>query len=185
MSRVGKNPIQIPKSTEITIVDQMVTVKGSKGEVKHQIPSYLDIVQEDGHLQISVNQDVVKRERINSKNVDAMFGTTRALLQNKVTGVSVGFVKKLTLVGVGYRAVAKGKSLNLTLGLSHPVEYISPEGITIETPSATEIIVSGIDKQLVGQTASEIRKYRPPEPYKGKGIRYSDEVIIKKETKKK
>ncbi len=176
MSRIAKNPITIPSGVEVTINGKDVTVKGKKGQLKHSVHQMVSIKQEDGKLSFDV--------RNNSKAANALSGTTRALLQNLVKGVSEGYERKLEIVGVGYRAQAQGKKLNLTLGFSHPVDFPVPEGITIETPSQTEIVIKGIDKQLVGQVAANIRDYRLPEPYKGKGVKYSDEKIIRKEAKK-
>jgi len=174
MSRVAKSPIKLPSGVDINISGSQLNVKGPKGK--------LELV-----LHPSVSFDVVDGEYVvkpeSDKNL-AMAGTFRSLVQSMVTGVSTGFQKKLQLVGVGYRAQAQGNKLNLALGFSHPVEYSAPEGITIETPSQTEIIVSGCDKQKVGQVAAEIRAYRPPEPYKGKGVRYADERVARKEAKK-
>jgi len=177
MSRVAKQPIRLPSGVEVKLDGQHVTVKGSKGVLEHRLHKLVEMKQEDKELNFA--------PRDASKSANALAGTTRALLNNMVTGVTKGFEKKLDLVGVGYRAQAQGKTLNLTLGFSHPVAYAVPEGITIETPSQTEIIVRGTSKQAVGQVAAEIRAYRPPEPYKGKGVKYSDEVIVRKETKKK
>ena len=174
MSRVSKNPIELPKGVDINIADSRVDVKGPKGTLSLQLHPTVSLEQEDN--QIRVKWDTQKDL--------AMAGTFRALVNNMVTGVSEGFQKKLTLVGVGYRAQAQGNNLNLSLGYSHPIDYAVPEGITIETPSQTEIVVSGCDKQRVGQVASEIRAFRPPEPYKGKGVRYSDERVVRKEAKK-
>lgn len=177
MSRIANNPITLPKGVEFTVNGRDVTVKGSKGSLVHQLPESIGIKQDEQELTIEYNYD--------NKTTRALAGTTRSLLNNMVTGVSAGFERKLTLIGVGYRAQAQGKKLNLTLGFSHPVEFPVPEGIQIETPSQTEIVVKGIDKQLVGQVAANIREYRPPEPYKGKGVRYSDEYVARKEAKKK
>ncbi len=177
MSRVAKNPVQVPAGVEVRIDGQAIQVKGAKGEMSHQIHASVDVKQEDNVLTFT--------PRHGGKEADALAGTTRALLNNMVVGVTQGFEKKLTLVGVGYRAQAQGKVLNLSLGFSHPVEYPVPEGVSIETPSQTEVVVKGIDKQLVGQVAANIRAYRPPEPYKGKGVRYSDEHVVRKEAKKK
>ncbi|MBT8422730.1 MAG: 50S ribosomal protein L6, partial [Gammaproteobacteria bacterium] len=161
----------------VTLSGSEVKAKGPKGELSMPLHSEVELSIEDSTAQV--------KARSGSKFSIAMSGTTRSLLQNLVTGVNDGFEKKLELVGVGYRAKAGGKTLNLTLGFSHPVDYPVPEGITIETPSQTEIVVKGIDKQKVGQVAAEIRAYRPPEPYKGKGVRYSDEHVVRKEAKKK
>ncbi len=176
MSRIAKKPLELPSGVDINISGQDVTVKGAKGSLSLSLHDSVTLVKEEGHYAVSLKSD---------KGAIAMAGTMRALLGNMVTGVSEGYSKKLELVGVGYRAKAQGSKLNLSLGFSHPVEYAVPEGITVETPSQTEVIVSGVDKQLVGQVAAEIRRYRPPEPYKGKGVRYSDERIIRKEAKKK
>lgn len=174
MSRVAKQPISLPKGVEYQQNGQELTVKGPKGSLTMQLHSDVEVANDDGKLQV----DVEKAPNL------ALAGTVRALLNNMVTGVSDGFERKLQLVGVGYRAQAQGNKLNLSLGFSHPVEFEVPEGITVETPSQTEIIVRGIDKQLVGQVAANIRAYRPPEPYKGKGVRYADEHIVMKEAKK-
>lgn len=177
MSRVAKRPIEVPKGTQVTISGQELKVKGAKGELSLNMHGDVRVAQTDNELQVSTAVD--------TQNAIAHAGTTRALIANMVQGVSAGFERKLELVGVGYRAQAQGKILNLTLGFSHPVAYSVPEGITIETPSQTEILVKGADKQRVGQVAAEIRGYRPPEPYKGKGVRYSDERVVLKEAKKK
>ena len=177
MSRIAKQPVTVPAAVEITENGQQVTVKGPKGTLLHNIHALVEMTREDGALKF--------RPRDQSKAADAMAGTTRAVIGNLVTGVSDGFEKKLELVGVGYRAQARGNVLNLTLGFSHPVDYEVPEGVTAETPSQTEIVLKGADKQKVGQVAAEIRAFRPPEPYKGKGVRYADEVVVRKEAKKK
>jgi large subunit ribosomal protein L6 len=177
MSRVAKNPINVPKAVEISVDGQQLTVKGPKGTLMHNIHDLVEMDNQDGVLTF--------RARDKSQAANALSGTTRAVVNNLVVGVSDGFEKKLELVGVGYRAQSKGKVLNLTLGFSHPVDYELPEGVTAETPSQTEIVVKGCDRQKVGQVAAEIRAYRPPEPYKGKGVRYSDEVVVRKEAKKK
>ena len=177
MSRVAKNPVEVPGSIDVSISGGIITAKGPNGELtlnKHELVS-VDL--EEGKLQVKANND--------SKLARSMSGTTRALLSNIVTGVSQGFEKKLTIIGVGYRAQVQGKNLNLTLGFSHPVVYPIPEGITIEAPSQTELVIKGADKQKVGQVAAEIRAYRPPEPYKGKGVRYTDEYVVRKQAKKK
>ena len=176
MSRIANNPIIVPSSVDVSIVESMIIIKGDKGELSHNIHPLVKVEQTDNILKTIVNN--------NSKFANALSGTTRALIQNLVTGVTEGFERKLDIVGVGYRAAVSGKILNLTLGFSHPVMFDIPEGISIETPSQTEIIIKGTDKQQVGQVAANIRRYRPPEPYKGKGIRYSDERIIRKEAKK-
>jgi large subunit ribosomal protein L6 len=177
MSRVAKNPISLPKGVEATLGSNTITVKGAKGVLSADIHPLVEVEIESGVISI-------KSDRSN-KQKDALAGTTRANIANMVTGVSQGYEKKLTMVGVGYRAATKGNGLSLSLGFSHPVEYEAPQGITIEVPSQTEIVVKGCDKQQVGQVAANIRAYRPPEPYKGKGVRYSDEVIVRKEAKKK
>jgi large subunit ribosomal protein L6 len=176
MSRIANNPVSIPNGVDVNIAGSLVTVKGSKGEMSHDVHPLVKVEQEDSAL--------ITKATNNSKSANALSGTTRALLQNIVTGVSDGFERKLEIVGVGYRAAVSGKVLNLSLGFSHPVDFPIPEGITIETPSQTEVVVKGIDKQQVGQVAANIRAYRPPEPYKGKGVRYADERIIRKEAKK-
>lgn len=176
MSRVFK-PVAIPKGVEIKQDSGTVSVKGGKGELSMKLSGEVSLNLDDGNVSVTLNDD-------KSKNI-AIVGTTRSLVTSMIVGVSKGFEKKLELVGVGYRAQAQGKSVNLTLGFSHPVDYAAPEGITLETPSQTEIVVKGMDKQKVGQVAAEIRAYRPPEPYKGKGVRYAGEHIIRKEAKKK
>jgi large subunit ribosomal protein L6 len=174
MARI--TPIAVPKGVEISFSGQHVNVKGSKGVMEHDIHEWVTVEQNDSELSFAAKDD---------PGAIAHAGTVRSLLRNMIIGVSDGFEKKLELVGVGYRAQAQGNKLNLTLGFSHPVDYPVPEGITIETPSQTEVVVKGIDKQRVGQVAAEIRAYRPPEPYKGKGVKYADEHIIRKEAKKK
>jgi large subunit ribosomal protein L6 len=176
MSRVANYPIKVPNGVEITIAGSHVTVKGKNGELAFQFTDLVGITHEDAQIRVKAATD--------SKKSVALSGTTRAVLQNMVTGVSEGFERRLNIVGVGYRAQVKGNVLNLSLGFSHPVDFEIPDGITIETPSQTEIVVKGIDKQRVGQVAANLRAYRPPEPYKGKGVRYADEVIVKKEAKK-
>ena len=176
MSRIANNPITLPAGVEVTINGSELVVKGKNGELKYRAHSLVSVKQEDGVLKFEA--------RNNSKNAKALSGTTRALVQNMVTGVSEGFQRKLEIFGVGYRAQSQGKVLNLTLGFSHPVNFKIPEGITIETPSQTELVIKGMDKQQVGQVAANIRDYRPPEPYKGKGVRYFNEHIIRKEAKK-
>jgi large subunit ribosomal protein L6 len=174
MSRVAKNPIKLPAGVDINISGSELKVKGPKGNLTLNLHPNVSLAENDGEYLVKPDSD---------KSV-AMAGTFRSLVNNMVIGVSEGFQKKLQLVGVGYRAQLQGSKLNLQLGFSHPVEYNAPEGITIETPSQTEIIVSGCDKQKVGQVAAEIRSYRPPEPYKGKGVRYADERVVRKEAKK-
>ncbi|RKT42879.1 50S ribosomal protein L6 [Thiocapsa rosea] len=177
MSRVAKAPIVLPKGVTVEISGQDVKVKGSKGTLEWSVHPAVNLSQVDGELRFAPAEG--------HENAWAMAGTTRALLNNMVVGCSTGFVRKLSLVGVGYRAQSKGDVLNLSLGFSHPIDYPVPAGITIETPSQTEIVVTGADKQRVGQVASEIRGFRPPEPYKGKGVRYADEDVLRKEAKKK
>jgi len=177
MSRIANQPVELPSGVEITLAGQQISVKGSKGTLAHNIHQAVEVTQTDNVLTFAA--------RSHDKQANALAGTTRALVNNMVTGVSQGFERKMELVGVGYRAQAKGQILDLTLGLSHPVNYAIPEGVTIETPSQTEIVVKGVDKQLVGQVCAEIRAWRPPEPYKGKGIRFAGEHIIRKEAKKK
>ena len=175
MSRVANNPVELPRGVEVKLDGNDLTVKGSKGALQLSLAAGIQVSQDDNVLTINYEGDQFK----------AMAGTTRALLNNMVVGVSEGWQKKLILNGVGYRAKADRNSVNLTVGLSHPVDYQLPEGITAETPTQTEIVVSGVDKQAVGQAAAEIRGFRPPEPYKGKGIRYADEFVRRKEAKKK
>jgi large subunit ribosomal protein L6 len=175
MSRVANNPVQLPSGVEVKIDGHDVTVKGGKGTLELSLVEGVQVSQDDNVLTFAFDGDKSK----------AMAGTTRALVNNMVVGVSEGWEKKLVLNGVGYRAKASGKSVNLTVGLSHPVDYQLPEGVTAETPTQTEIVVKGIDKQAVGQAAAEIRSFRPPEPYKGKGVRYADEYVRRKEAKKK
>lgn len=177
MSRVAKAPVNVPSGVEVTIDGQSVSVKGPKGQLSWRVMASVAVTQEDGMLKLAPAAE--------SKEGWAMAGTARALVNNMVAGVSQGFEKKLSLVGVGYRAQASGKVLTLNLGFSHPVKYPVPEGIKVQTPSQTDILVSGADKQQVGQVAAEIRAYRPPEPYKGKGVRYADEQVVRKEAKKK
>jgi large subunit ribosomal protein L6 len=177
MSRVANNPVKVPSGVEVTLDGRLLKVKGSKGELKLEVHEWVEVSQDDDVLRFQANRD--------RQDAVALAGTMRSLINNMVTGVSEGFERKLQLVGVGYRAQAQGKSLNLTLGFSHPVDFPVPEGVTVETPSQTEVVVKGIDKQLVGQVAAKIRAYRPPEPYKGKGVRYADERVVMKEAKKK
>ncbi|GAA6205177.1 MULTISPECIES: 50S ribosomal protein L6 [Thalassotalea] len=177
MSRVAKAPVEVPAGVTVTLSGQDIKVKGPVGELSRTIHSDVVISQEENNIITNIVADV--------KGAWAQAGTARALINNMVEGVSKGFEKKLVLNGVGYRAKAAGKNLNLSLGFSHPVDHAIPEGITVETPSQTEVVLKGADKQLVGQTAANIRAYRKPEPYKGKGIRYSDEYVRRKEAKKK
>jgi large subunit ribosomal protein L6 len=177
MSRIANKPVEIPSGVEVNISGQSMSVKGKNGAMSMEVNSKVEVKQDDNVLNFNGKEGV--------DGSVAMAGTMRSLANNMVVGVSQGFEKKLELIGVGYRAQAQGNKLNLTLGFSHPVVYDVPEGITIETPSQTEIVVKGADKQKVGQVSAEIRAYRPPEPYKGKGVRYSDERVIRKEAKKK
>ena len=177
MSRIAKKPIEMPSGVNLTIKGKTISAKGPKGELSLTVHEDVTFEHNDNVLTFAPANE--------EKSSMAMTGTMRSLADNIVIGVSQGFEKKLQLVGVGYRAQAKGKVLNLSLGFSHPVDYPVPEGITIETPSQTEIVVSGCDKQKVGQVSAEIRAFRPPEPYKGKGVKYTDEHIIRKEAKKK
>jgi large subunit ribosomal protein L6 len=177
MSRVAKMPVLLPKGVDLTQANGTVRVKGPKGELSLLLNSQVEVQVADGQARIS--------SRTEAQTARAVAGTTRALLSNMVNGVSRGFERKLELVGVGYRAQAQGKKLNLTLGFSHPVAFPVPDGITIDTPSQTEIVIKGADKHKVGQVAADIRRYRPPEPYKGKGVRYAGEKVVLKEAKKK
>jgi len=177
MSRVAKNPIPVPSGVEVSLAAGKISVKGPMGSLTQTLTANINVEHVDGKLLISPRDE--------SRQAHAMSGTARALLANMVLGVSKGFEKKLSLVGVGYRAQAQGNKLNLSLGFSHPVEHVMPEGIKVETPTQTEILIKGVDKQLVGQVAADVRAYRKPEPYKGKGVRYADEVVVLKETKKK
>jgi len=177
MSRVAKNPVVIPGDVTVAMDANVISIKGPLGELKRILTADVNVVHEGDSLLCSAAST--------SKQSNAMSGTIRALLANMVQGVSRGFERKLLLVGVGYRAQAVGETLNLTLGFSHPVSYVMPEGVVVTTPTQTEVVLKGADKQRVGQVAAEIRAYRSPEPYKGKGVRYSDEVVIMKETKKK
>ncbi len=179
MSRIAKMPVNLPKGVNATVAADAVTVKGAKGALTLKLDAGVTVAQQGEALLVAVAEGKGTNQRV------AAAGATRANLANMVTGVTRGFERKLELVGVGYRAAVQGKSLNLTLGFSHPVSFPVPEGISIETPSQTEIIVKGADLQRVGQVAAEIRRYRPPEPYKGKGVRYAGERIVMKEGKKK
>ena len=177
MSRVANSPVEIPKGVETNVSDTEILVKGSKGNLRLELHSSVAVARDGEILSISAKDG--------SRQANAMAGTFRSLINNMMQGVSVGFVKKLELQGVGYRAKAEGKKINITVGYSHPINYQLPEGVSADTPSQTEIMISGADKQLVGQVAAEIRDFRPPEPYKGKGIRYVDERVFRKEAKKK
>ena len=177
MSRIAKAPVTIPSGVDIKLDGNKMTVKGSKGHLTHLLNSAVNVDIADNLIHVQWDKD--------NKEATAQAGTARAILSNMVTGVSAGFEKKLTLIGVGYRAQAKENILSLSLGFSHPVDFEVPGGITVETPTQTEIVVRGTDKQLVGEISAKIRAYRPPEPYKGKGVRYADEHVVRKEAKKK
>ena len=177
MSRIAKYPVAVPDKVQVTVDNQAVTVKGPLGTLKHPVSPDVTVKVDGSNVTfVAANE---------SKQANALSGTLRANVANMVQGVREGFSKKLNLVGVGYRAQAQGNKLNLSLGFSHPVVYALPEGIKAATPTQTEIVISGMDRQKVGQVAAEIRAYKPPEPYKGKGVRYSDETVVIKETKKK
>lgn len=177
MSRVAKSPVTLPKGVEVTINGQEVQVKGAKGSLTTKLHELVSVQNEEGVLKLA--------PRETTQDGWMQTGTARALLANFVTGVSAGFERKLQLIGVGYKAAAKGKTLNLALGFSHPIDFPLPEGVTAETPTPTEIILKSSDKQLLGQVAAKVRGFRPPEPYKGKGVRYADENVLRKEAKKK
>ena len=177
MSRIAKYPVSLPKGVEITLASDNIAVKGPLGTIARAADPNVEL-QKDG-------DKVLFKARGNSNHADAMSGTMRALVANMVSGVTKGFEKRLTLVGVGFRAQAQGDKLSLSLGYSHPIVHQMPKGVKVATPTQTEIVISGVDKQLVGQVAAEVRAHRPPEPYKGKGVRYANEVIVLKETKKK
>ncbi|MCY4269117.1 MAG: 50S ribosomal protein L6 [Gammaproteobacteria bacterium] len=177
MSRMANSPVQLPNGVEAALRAGEVSVKGGKGDLRLALPAEVEVAEGEDGLRVSPRSD--------SRRANAMVGTVHSLLRNMVTGVSEGFEKKLELRGVGYRARAQGAKLNLTVGYSHPIDYAVPDGISVQTPSQTEIVVSGADKQKVGQVAAEIRMFRPPEPYKGKGIRYVGERVFSKEAKKK
>lgn len=177
MSRVAKNPVVVPKGVEVTLSGSAVKVKGSKGSLELTVHESVEVSRDGDQLSFA--------PRTSATAADALAVTTRVLVDNMVKGVTGGFERKLQLIGVGYRAAAKGKTLALTLGFSHPIEYELPEGVSAETPIQTEIVLKGADKQLLGQVAAEIRSFRPPEPYKGKGVRYADENVRRKEAKKK
>lgn len=177
MSRVGKYPVTIPSGVDITVVDQVLTAKGKHGSLSLSLLDDVDVKVDNGEVSVNPVKD--------TKKARMLWGTTRANIANMVKGVSEKWEKTLDITGVGYRAQLQGKGLVLSLGFSHPVEYDAPDGIEFKVPQPTQIVISGVDKQVVGQVASEIRSYRPPEPYKGKGVRYSDEQILRKEGKKK
>jgi large subunit ribosomal protein L6 len=177
MSRIAKEPVELPQGVDFKLEGTVATIKGSKGVLSLELNSEVELSQNEGALMVA--------PRSGSRFSTAVAGTTRSLLANMVQGVTNGFERKLELVGVGYRAQVQGSKLNLTLGFSHPVIYDVPDGISVETPSQTEVVVKGTDKQKVGQVAAEIRRFRPPEPYKGKGVRYANERVVIKEAKKK
>ncbi|HMV01272.1 MAG TPA: 50S ribosomal protein L6 [Rhodocyclaceae bacterium] len=177
MSRVAKNPINVPAGIEVNLDAQAISIKGPMGTLSRPMTNLVSVTLDNGVLRVAATNE--------TREARAMSGTTRALLANMVQGVTKGFEKKLNLVGVGYRAQAQGNKLNLSLGFSHPVEHVMPDGVKVETPTQTEILIKGVDKQKVGQVAADVRAYRSPEPYKGKGVRYADEVVVIKETKKK
>lgn len=177
MSRIASYPISVPSGVEVKLHGQLVNVKGGKGAMEFAVHEDVEVVQEEGTLRVAARNE--------KPETQALSGTMRAVLNNMVTGVSTGWERRLLINGVGYRAQAQDRKLNLQLGFSHPIEYELPEGIEVSTPSPTEVVVSGANKQLVGQVAAEIRAFRPPEPYKGKGVRYSDERVRRKEAKKK
>ena len=177
MSRVGKSPVAVPQGVDVAIKQDQISVKGAGGNLQLALNPLVKVSNEGGKLTFVPADE--------SREANAMSGTMRQLVNNMVTGVTKGFERRLTLVGVGYRAQAQGSSLNLSLGFSHPVVHAMPEGVKAETPTQTEIVIKGANKQAVGQVAAEVRGYRPPEPYKGKGVRYADEKVVLKETKKK
>ncbi len=177
MSRIANSPVNLPSGVDVKLNGQEITVKGGKGTLSMVVNNAVEVKQEDKALLFAATSG--------GKQGVALAGTTRALVNNMVVGVSEGFERKLLLNGVGYRAKAAGKTLNLTLGFSHPIDYALPEGVTAETPSQTEIVLKSADKQLLGQAASEVRAFRPPEPYKGKGVKYADEYVRRKDAKKK
>ncbi len=177
MSRIAKAPVNIPSGVDVKLEGNNMTVKGSKGQLSFDLNSSISVEIADNVISMQWNKD--------DKNATAQAGTARAIINNMVTGVSAGFERKLALVGVGYRAQAKDNVLSLSLGYSHPVDFIVPAGVSVETPTQTEIVIKGSDKQQVGQVAAKIRAYRPPEPYKGKGVKYAEEHIVRKEAKKK
>ena len=177
MSRIAKYPVEVPSGVEVKLAQGQLNIKGPKGRLEYRVHPKVTVTHDGKQIKFAAADD--------SQFANAMSGTTRAQVSNMVLGVTKGFEKRMTIIGVGYRAAVQGKALNLTLGFSHPVAYPIPEGITIECPDQTNIVVKGADKQLVGQVAAEIRAYRSPEPYKGKGVRYTDEHVVKKEAKKK
>ncbi|MEJ2177006.1 MAG: 50S ribosomal protein L6 [Gammaproteobacteria bacterium] len=181
MSRIANAPIPVPSGVEVKIDGGKFRAKGPKGELALDVLEGISVSQDEGNIRVAISAEDAKA----GKKLVAMSGTIRALVNNIITGVSTGFEKTLTIIGVGYRAQAQGSKLNLTLGFSHPVEYMLPEGVSAETPNQTTIVLRSADKQLLGQAAAEIRQFRPPEPYKGKGVRYQDEYVLRKQAKKK
>ncbi len=181
MSRIAKTPVSVPADVDVRIDHGQVTAKGPRGELSFPLSCGIDVVHNDGVLNVRLQETGGRT----SKHIVSLSGTTRAMLQNLIVGVTAGFEKRLTIKGVGYRAQVQGRNLNLNLGFSHPVVYELPAGISARTPTQTEIVLSGIDKQAVGQAAADIRAFRPPEPYKGKGIRYLDEYVARKQARKK
>ena len=177
MSRIGNLPITVPKGVDVTVAPDQISIKGPLGTLSQRLSTTVEVKRDGDHIVFKALDESIQ--------TNAMSGTLRSLVANMVQGVTKGYERKLQLVGVGYRAQAQGDKLNLTLGFSHPVVHQMPKGIKVETPAQTEILIKGIDKQVVGQVAAEVRGYRPPEPYKGKGVRYSDERVVLKETKKK
>jgi large subunit ribosomal protein L6 len=177
MSRIGNTPVVLPETVEMTLASGEISIKGPLGTLTRRLSPQVKVEKVDNRVEFKATN--------NSRQADALSGTIRALVANMVMGVTKGFERKLTLVGVGYRAQAQGDKLNLTLGFSHPVVHPMPTGVKVETPTQTEILIKGMDRQLVGQVAAEVRAYRPPEPYKGKGVRYANEQVVIKETKKK
>jgi len=180
MSRIAKAPIVVPSDVDVTVKNRSIKVEGPKGKLSFELTQGIELIEGEGEVTVHVTDAAPS-----TKHTVSMSGTTRAIISNFIQGVSKGFERKLSIFGVGYRAQAQGKKLNLSLGFSHPIVYELPEGITAETPTQTEIVLRGSDKQILGQVAAEIRAYRPPEPYKGKGIRYTDEYVMRKQAKKK
>lgn len=183
-SRIGRKPVTIPSGVEIKIQDQQLSTKGPKGQLSLSLHPFVEATVKEGHVSLQ-HATTGKVTGLDTKLYRSIVGTSRAMIQNMIQGVTQGFERRLSLVGVGYRAQVKGKVLSLSLGFSHPTDFSVPEGITIEAPTQTEIVIKGIDKRLVGQVAAKIRSIRAPEPYKGKGVRYANETIELKETKKK
>src|SRR6266850_4931707 len=177
MSRIGNLPVTVPKGVDVTVASDQISIKGPLGTLSQRLSTTVEVTRDGDHIVFKALDESIQ--------TNAMSGTLRALVANMVQGVTKGYERKLQLVGVGYRAQAQGDKLNLTVGFSHPVVHKMPKGIKVETPQQTEIVIKGIDKQVVGQVAAEVRGYRPPEPYKGKGVRYADERVVLKETKKK